>query len=137
MPYFNFKGRNARGELITGTLEGADAGVIADQLMNTGVTPVDISSSQRLIAGTDVPDWWRRLNRRKVSLLDLMLFSRQMYTLLKAGVPILPGTDFTVQFLFPGSSAQEEVAELVKQVGMTPNEAIQAASRRPVSARSK
>ena len=48
----------------------------------------------------------------------------------KAGVPILPGTDFTVQFLFPGSSAQEEVAELVKQVGMTPHEAIQAASRR-------
>ena len=88
MPYFNFKGRNARGELITGTLEGTDAGVIADQLMNTGVTPVDISSSQRLTS-TDVPEWWRRLNRRKVSLLDLMLFSRQMYTLLKAGVPIL------------------------------------------------
>jgi imidazolonepropionase-like amidohydrolase len=48
----------------------------------------------------------------------------------KAGVPILPGTDFTVQFLFPGSSAQEEVANLVSQVGMTPGEAIQAASRR-------
>jgi len=88
LPYFNFKGRNSRGELITGTLEGADAGVIADQLMNTGVTPVDISSSQRIVS-TDVPEWWRRLNRRKVSLLDLMLFSRQMYTLLKAGVPIL------------------------------------------------
>jgi MSHA biogenesis protein MshG len=88
LPYFNFKGRNARGELITGTLEGADAGVIADQLMNTGVTPVDISSSQRL-AHAEMPDWWRRFNRRKVSLLDLMLFSRQMHTLLKAGVPIL------------------------------------------------
>jgi MSHA biogenesis protein MshG len=88
VPHFNFKGRNARGELITGTLEGADAGVIADQLMNTGVTPVDISASQRL-ASVEVPDWWRRMNRRKVSLLDLMLFSRQMYTLLKAGVPIL------------------------------------------------
>lgn len=88
MPYFNFKGRNARGELISGTLEGADAGVIADQLMNTGVTPVDISLSQRL-ANAEAPEWWRRLNRRKVSLLDLMLFSRQMYTLLKAGVPIL------------------------------------------------
>ncbi|MFY9316572.1 MAG: type II secretion system F family protein [Burkholderiales bacterium] len=88
MPYFNFKGRNARGELITGTLEGADAGVIADQLMNTGVTPVDISASQRL-AGAEAPQWWRRVNRRQVTLLDLMLFSRQMYTLLKAGVPIL------------------------------------------------
>jgi MSHA biogenesis protein MshG len=88
LPYFNFKGRNARGELITGTLEGSDAGVIADQLMNTGVTPVDISSSHR-ITSTDGPQWWRRLNRRKVTLLDLMLFSRQMYTLLKAGVPIM------------------------------------------------
>ena len=88
MPYFNFKGRNARGELISGTLEGADAGVIADQLMNTGVTPVDISLSQRL-ANAEAPEWWKRLNRRKVSLLDLMLFSRQMHTLLKAGVPIL------------------------------------------------
>ena len=88
MPYFNFKGRNSRGELITGTLEGADAGVIADQLMNTGVTPVDIQASQRIL-GDQVPEWWRNLGRRKVTLLDLMLFSRQMYTLLKAGVPIL------------------------------------------------
>ena len=88
MPHFNFRGRNTRGELVTGTLEGADASVIADQLMNTGVTPVDISTSRR-ISATEAPDWWKKLNRRKVSLLDLMLFSRQMYTLLKAGVPIL------------------------------------------------
>ncbi len=88
MPHFSFKGRNARGELITGTLEGADAGVIADQLLNTGITPVDIRGTQRIIGG-DTSQLWKRLNRRKATLLDLMLFSRQMYTLLKAGVPIL------------------------------------------------
>ena len=88
MPYFNFKGRNNRGELITGTLEGGDAGLIADQLVNTGITPVDIQASQR-ITGDQMPDWWRNFGRREVTLLDLMLFSRQMYTLLKAGVPIL------------------------------------------------
>jgi MSHA biogenesis protein MshG len=88
LPHFSFKGRNARGELITGTLEGADAGVIADQLLNTGITPVDIRGTQRIISG-DTSQWWKRLNRRKTTLLDLMLFSRQMYTLLKAGVPIL------------------------------------------------
>lgn len=88
MPYYSFKGRNARGELITGTLEGADAGVIADQLTNTGITPVDIQSSQRILA-SGMPDWWKAVNRRKVSILDLMLFSRQMHTLLKSGVPIL------------------------------------------------
>jgi MSHA biogenesis protein MshG len=69
-------------------LEGADAGVIADQLVNTGITPVDIQSSQRVLV-EDMPAWWRSLTRRKATLLDLMLFSRQMYTLLKAGVPIL------------------------------------------------
>ena len=88
MPQFSFKGRNTRGELVTGTLEGADAGVIADQLFNTGITPVDIRSSQRVLSG-EVPQWWKNLNRRKATLLDLMLFSRQMHTLLKAGVPIL------------------------------------------------
>jgi MSHA biogenesis protein MshG len=88
LPHFNFKGRNTRGELITGILEGTDAGVIADQLINTGITPVDIQTSQRIL-GNDAPEWWRKLNRRKVTNLDLMLFSRQMYTLLKAGVPIL------------------------------------------------
>lgn len=88
MPHFDFRGRNTRGELITGTLEGGDTGVIADQLMNTGITPVDIQASQRIL-GDRAPDWWRNLGRRKATLLELMLFSRQMHTLLKAGVPIL------------------------------------------------
>ena len=88
MPHFSFRGRNIRGELITGTLEGADAGVIADQLLNTGITPVDIRASQRILTG-EVPQWWKNLGRRKATVLELMLFSRQMHTLLKAGVPIL------------------------------------------------
>ena len=47
MPQFAYKGRNARGELVNGILEGADSGAVADQLFNTGITPVDISASQR------------------------------------------------------------------------------------------
>jgi len=85
---FAYRGRNARGELVRGTLEGADTGAIAEQLANTGITPVEISaSSGRELAAA--PQWWRRLGEEQVALVDLMLFSRQMYTLLKAGVPIL------------------------------------------------
>jgi MSHA biogenesis protein MshG len=40
MAVFAYKGRNARGDLIEGTLEGEDSGVVADQLMGTGITPV-------------------------------------------------------------------------------------------------
>ena len=87
MPVFAYRGRNARGDLVTGTLEGADAGAVADQLMNTGVTPVEITGSAA--EGAAAPEWWRRLTAPAITDLDVMLFSRQMHTLLKAGVPIM------------------------------------------------
>lgn len=52
----------------------------------------------------------------------------------QAGVPVLTGTDFLEPFLFPGSSLHEELSELVTQVGMTPHEALQSATRRAAEA---
>ncbi len=48
----------------------------------------------------------------------------------KAGVPILAGTDTTAPFVFPGSSLHEELALLV-QAGLTPMQALQAATKLP------
>lgn len=88
MPYFSYRGRNARGELVQGRLEGTDVGAIADQLFNTGVTPIEIDAAGE--AGPlQAAQWWTRLTAPRVSAVDLMLFSRQMHTLLRAGVPIL------------------------------------------------
>ena len=42
MSYFSYKGRNARGELVKGVLEGNDSGAVADELVNIGISPVDI-----------------------------------------------------------------------------------------------
>ena len=89
MAQFAYRGRNARGDLVTGTLEGADSGAIADQLFNIGVTPVEIHTSAAAPASVQAPDWWKKFTAPKVSDVDVMLFSRQMYTLLKAGVPIM------------------------------------------------
>ncbi len=47
-----------------------------------------------------------------------------------AGVPLMAGTDTTAPFIFPGSSLHEEMALLV-QAGLTPMQAIQAATKRP------
>ena len=87
MPRFEYKGRNARGELVTGGLEGDDSGAVADQLLNTGITPVEIraSAASMKIAASSL---FTRFSER-VTITDTMLFSRQMYTLLKAGVPML------------------------------------------------
>ncbi len=88
MPFFAYKGRNAGGELVQGVVEGVDSGGVATQLLNTGITPVNISET----AGPNKSGesgftlgWFRE----KITSLDVMLFSRQMYTLSKSGIPIL------------------------------------------------
>ena len=93
MPIFDYKGRSSRGgELVQGSLEGADSGVIADQLMNTGIIPTEIrlSRNTRTTRAEGQQTLWQRLSQKQtVDPLELMLFSRQMYTLLKSGVPIM------------------------------------------------
>ncbi len=91
MPFFAYKARNASGELLTGVMEGADSGAVADQLFSTGATPVEILVTKKAATtGADI-GWWQKLTEKKVSSMDVQLFSRQLYTLLKAGVPIMRG----------------------------------------------
>ena len=91
MPQFAYQGRNARGELVKGVLEGASSGAVADQLFNTGITPVHINEAAADAAGGGGGLLQMRFGEQKVELADLMLFSRQMHTLLKSGVPIVRG----------------------------------------------
>ncbi len=90
MPVFAYKGRNAHGDLVQGALEGDDSSTIASQLFNIGITPIEINPSG-VARAADIKDsaLWQSLTARKVEPLDVMLFSRQMHTLLKAGVPIM------------------------------------------------
>jgi len=69
-------------------LEAADSSAVATQLFATGVTPVRIDETDDR-SDTNTDNFISRLTRRKVGQEDLLLFSRQMYTLLKAGVPIM------------------------------------------------
>jgi len=87
MATFAWRGRNARGELVQGQLEATGEGAVADQLVATGVAPVHIAPVAPAADAMD--NWWSRLQRSPVTLEDVLVFSRQMYTLNKAGVPIL------------------------------------------------
>ncbi|MCK9201709.1 MAG: type II secretion system F family protein [Gallionella sp.] len=96
MAVFTYKGRDRNGVLVKGSLEGDSSGVVAEQLMSAGITPLEIAPSRAKAAsatGTALASPFNRLRHlltdKPVDALDLMLFSRQMYTLLKAGVPML------------------------------------------------
>ena len=88
MPTFAYKGRNTGGQLVEGVLEGASPSAIVDLLRGQGLTPVDIKEAQ---AGTSTRATSLNISlfKQKISPIDLLLFSRQMHTLLKSGVPIM------------------------------------------------
>jgi MSHA biogenesis protein MshG len=84
---FAYKGRDAGGKLIEGVLEGASAGGVADLLLGRGVTPLSISETKAKSKGSG--DIQITLFKPRVEHVDILLFSRQIHTLLKAGVPIM------------------------------------------------
>jgi MSHA biogenesis protein MshG len=90
VPFYAYKARNARGEMLQGTLESADSGAAADQLFSTGATPIEIVATQSP-ATKSGDGWWERFSEQKISPMDVQLFSRQLYTLMKSGVPIMRG----------------------------------------------
>ena len=87
MPYFAYKGRDAAGKLIEGMLEGVSSGGVADLLLGRGVTPVSIEETKGADDAADFGVF--NLFKPRVGHIDILLFSRQIHTLLKAGVPIM------------------------------------------------
>jgi MSHA biogenesis protein MshG len=88
MALYTWRGRNNRGEAVTGQLEAMTESGVADQLLAIGVAPVQITLAQAPKEEKG-EGWLAKLNRKPVVVEDLLIFSRQMYTLNKAGVPIL------------------------------------------------
>ena len=87
MPFFSYKGRDGRGEAVHGVLEGADTGAVAGQLFGLGIIPLEIKPSAP--PRTESASFSLNFRKKKVTHTEVLLFSRQMYTLLKAGVPIM------------------------------------------------
>ncbi len=91
MANFAYRGRNSAGEAVEGVLEGNNAAAVADQLFGTGITPLEIKPAPAGAAGTKSAGSAINfeLFAEKVAHVDILLFTRQLYTLLKAGVPIM------------------------------------------------
>jgi MSHA biogenesis protein MshG len=89
MAAYAWRGRNARGEAVQGQLEAVSEDGVADQLIAMGVSPVHIGVVNQVTHNKGPDNWFDRLNRVPVVVEDILVFSRQMYTLNKAGVPIL------------------------------------------------
>lgn len=85
MSSFAYKGRDGQGNAVSGVVEAATEMAAAEQLMRRGVMPTELKPGKAKAAALD----WSLLLERGVRLDELVVFSRQMYALTRAGIPIL------------------------------------------------
>lgn len=87
MAVFSYKARNASGEAIHGQLEAGTIDAAASQLLSSNITPIEITETK--LSGSFAASLQHLLPQRKPGLVELIFFSRQLYILMRAGVPII------------------------------------------------
>jgi len=113
MPSFQYKARSAVGELIQGTLNAASVDAVLADLLKRGNTPIDINEEKASLSSMDIGQMLAR--NKGFDLSDLILFSRQMHTLIKAGVPMvrsLTGLIETARNFRMGEALQDILAHV-------------------------
>jgi len=109
MATFRYRARDSGGALVEGLLEGADAESVASQLAATGVVPVEIRAAGGAAGGGAAITL--RFLRRRPDITELMLFARQMYTMMRAGIPLNRAMAGLIR-----STRNEVLAETLREV---------------------
>ncbi len=87
MDTYQYKGRNKRGEVMQGAIESPSPQAVAAWMIAADISPLAIKLQPSL---KEQPQWLRALQgERSLTLVDLLLFTRQMGTMVKSGVPML------------------------------------------------
>ncbi|MCX7186999.1 MAG: type II secretion system F family protein [Methylophilales bacterium] len=88
MDTFKYKGRNKRGEMMQGTIESANSQAVAAWMISSGISPINIQVIVNKFEGKS--PWLREfLGGGAIGPKDLILFTRQIGTMIKSGVPIM------------------------------------------------
>lgn len=113
MAVFTYKGRNNKGEQVTGSLEAASAELVAEQLSRQQIIPVAIEESKKgakkSAANIDIGEL---LGFNQVSLDDLIVLCRQMHALMRSGVPILRAINGLAE-----STSSQKLQDVLAEVG--------------------
>lgn len=86
MAFFQYRARNARGQLNQGRLEAESAAAAADSLLSAGLIPVEIKEAR---GSAKASINWQQFLHGGVKLEVLLILCRQFSSLTRAGIPIL------------------------------------------------
>ncbi|MEN8761645.1 MAG: type II secretion system inner membrane protein GspF [Thiogranum sp.] len=107
MPGFQYKAVSADGEVVQGTLEGSDRKQVVEQLHALGQTPIRIDEAAVRVGRGHR----RRLRKRRISEDQIANATRELATLLRAGLPLDRALGVLISL-----SEGEPIAELLGNV---------------------
>lgn len=87
---FAWEGTDRRGSKIKGEMSGQNPALVKAQLRKQGINPIKVrKKAQPLLIG----------GGQKIKPMDIAIFTRQMATMMKAGVPLLTSFDIIAEGL--------------------------------------
>lgn len=112
MAKFKYKGRDSYGKVVEGVLEAPNAEDLESTLKKRGVIPIKIEKSEE---GGLSGILFKYFGKRGVSIKDLLFFTRQFTTMLKAGLPLTRILDI-LSYQSPTKKLREVAKELKRNV---------------------
>ena len=89
MPTYSYKVRNQTGEIINGVIDAPNTDSVAEQLFSKGYTPIKIEAEEEI--RSPIEKGWQIFD--KVKDEDLIVFSRQLATLVTSGISFIRSMD--------------------------------------------
>ncbi|MEH6358179.1 MAG: type II secretion system F family protein [Pseudomonadales bacterium] len=88
---FVWQGTDKRGQKTNGEISGFNSALVKAQLRKQGISPTKVKKKQTSI--------FSAANKKKITPADITLFTRQMATMMKAGVPLVQSFDIVADGL--------------------------------------
>lgn len=100
MPRFNYQAKNSVGQLTQGEMDGNSETEVRNRLQQMNLQTLRVSPKP--VAGKKIEGSYAAFFAPKVNSKDLQIFTRQLATLVNAGVPVVDGLKILSDGLRPG-----------------------------------
>ncbi len=103
---FSWEGTDRKGNKATGVVNGANMAVVKAQLRKQGIKPTKVKKQSAGLGAT---------KKKKITPFDIAIFTRQLATMMKAGVPLIQSFDIVADGL-ENPSLRELVLDIKNDV---------------------
>jgi general secretory pathway protein F len=84
MPKYNYIEIDSADKIVQGTMEATSSGEVVALMKSRGSRPIEVSEEIKGLGGVNIT-----VGKRRIKSKDLAVFSKQLYTMLHAGMPLL------------------------------------------------